>query len=652
MPDNDRRDRVNDKLNDVYNSTFSPDSDIQKQARDIENTGKDAAGVGRDIYKTFRSNKDKFTAKAGTVGAKSVVGKASKNIFEFPVFVSSSVPLDYATAICSLVEQNYASFVQMAISMNPVITKKDLKAGKMFETFRSDTAKYLEYAEMDYAKDACHNVIRSDDLHHIFEFDMLSITDTQAKWINEALDNPPMSEFEHFFQETQDNNDYDAYTDNGYASSDSRKSDIEQEKLDWQRAEKELDRQFQQMQHQFEQEKEARRQSMEERKEARETEKDTREEARAQRREAFDTEKERRRIEENERDYQMNWMKTMSQIEKNNFDKWAKETELKHNVDKFKWQQLMDSAKYYYQLEQDKKKNKLNEKEFQQKLKEFAHKQAQDAARNELDIKKDTREEEAHKAKMQYDAQRFVYDSEKHHKDMKVKAPELMDETKINKLNTMKPLMMNVELRVMSDEGTISGAIEYMIGVKARCRIVKADVLPDVAEYPLKNMALLTRRAKWRAGEIKLMDYLFARKEKKQAAYDSRDTKRKWYHRLYTLAHSKGSKMVAGMVTGINTRDGLVPNATIIISKADVDMIDRIKKIDLLKGSTARKFCNELFLMSLVVIDDDAQSVKILYPDRGDAFEVHSMASVNKQLATLDTSGTVSREVSKLMSGR
>ena len=81
-------------------------------------------------------------------------------------------------------------------------------------------------------------------------------------------------------------------------------------------------------------------------------------------------------------------------------------------------------------------------------------------------------------------------------------------------------------------------------------------------------------------------------------------------------------------------------------------MIEATNGIDLLKGSEAAHLCRELFLIAMVVIDTDAQSIKILLPDVNNDYEVHSLASVNKQLATLDTSNAVSREVTKMMHGR
>ena len=121
---------------------------------------------------------------------------------------------------------------------------------------------------------------------------------------------------------------------------------------------------------------------------------------------------------------------------------------------------------------------------------------------------------------------------------------------------------------------------------------------------------------------------------------------------MYTLAHSKGSSKVAKKITGKRSDEGLIPNATLVMTKSDVDMIEATNGIDLLKGSTAKNLCAEMFLIAMVVIDTDAQSIKILLPDVNNDYEVHSLASVNKQLATLDTSNAVSREVTKMMHGR
>ena len=240
---------------------------------------------------------------------------------------------------------------------------------------------------------------------------------------------------------------------------------------------------------------------------------------------------------------------------------------------------------------------------------------------------------------------------------------EYVDDSKCQKLNTMKPLLMSVTVNMLNKDDSLQ-PINYIIGVKTHSRVVPASVLPEVARYPLKEMDKISRKVKWRAGELKfLKDLVFRIKEKKQTAADSRDPNRKWYRRLYELAHMKGDAPATAVVQGKSLfgafiRDkqgkgkmmhGMIPNASIIMSQADVDNIKNQTEINLLKASAARAFCGELFLMSLIIIDTDAESIKVMLPDMNSDFDVHSLASVNKQLATLDTSGTKTRDMFKLL---
>ena len=92
-----------------------------------------------------------------------------------------------------------------------------------------------------------------------------------------------------------------------------------------------------------------------------------------------------------------------------------------------------------------------------------------------------------------------------------------------------------------------------------------------------------------------------------------------------------------------------MPNASIVMSQSDVENVKSQTDIDLMNGGTACKLCKEMFLMALVVIDQDRESVKILTPDIHGDYEVHSIAAINRQLAELDTSGTKTRDIFKLL---
>jgi hypothetical protein len=542
---------------------------------------KESLGINDDDFEGMKNGVaalDKSTSKfrKGAKGAKSIVKAAKGNIFEFPVFVSSSVPLDYATATTSLLEQVYASFLQMAISANPVITAKSAANGSQFAHLKSDTNKYLECVDTTYQADACHNRI---DLGYtmngdgkFIEFSLINIDDGEARIINEQCDYQPLSEFDHFFQEAKGSNP-----------------------KDYPEAMKELA-------------------------------------------------KERRRSE------------ALA-------GKAAEATKLRYANSALE----KDSAANAKKLEDLEKKYDALEKKYE--------KATDDAAEAKEQRAKDQAEREAasHKKEMekvQLEIDKLKKDSGNYDLEKKlsqgvdinkgrISAPQFMDETKIQKLNTMKPLMMTVDLNVEGKDGRIVQGVEYIVGVKAYNRLVDSATLPEVVEYPLKEMNKITRKAKWRAGELKFFkDILFKIPQKKQTAIDSRDPKRKWYRRLYELAHIKGDAPANSLASGNGiigtfykgkTTHGVIPNATLVISKSDVDTIKRETKIDMLKGSTAAQFCNELFLMGMVVIDYDAESICTLFPDIHNNYEVHSLAAVNKQISILDTSGAKTREAFKML---
>lgn len=544
---------------------------------------KESLGIDDDDFKGIKDGVnalDKSTSKfrKGMKGAKSVVSAAKGNIFEFPVFVSSSVPLDYATATTSLLEQVYASYLQMAISANPVITAKSAANGTQFAHLKSDTNKYLECVDTSYQADACHNRIGLGyriEGERFIEFSLINIDDGEARIINEQCDYQPLSEFDHFFSEASNPKDYPE-------------------------AMKELA-------------------------------------------------KERRRNE------------ALA-------GKVGDMTKLKYaNSDLEK--KAAASAKKLEDLE---KKYEELEKKYEKATDDAAKaKDTRDQERAEREAKSHKKEME----KVQLEIDKLKKDSENYDLEKKlsrgvdinkgrVSAPQLMDETKIQKLNTMKPLMMTVDLNVEGKDGRIVQGVEYIVGVKTHNRLVDASTLPEVVEYPLKEMNKITRKAKWRAGELKFFkDILFKIPQKKQTAIDSRDPKRKWYRRLYELAHIKGDAPAKAIINGDSVvkaffkdklgkygdTNGVIPNAALVISKADVDIIKRETKIDMLKGSAAAKFCKELFMIAIVVIDNDAESIKILMPDLHSDYEVHSLGSVNKQLSLLDTSGTKTRDMFKLL---
>ena len=608
-----------------------------------------------EAAKGFKKATGKFKKSS-----KSVIKAAKGNIFEFPVFVAKSVPLDYATATTSLLEQVYASYLQMAISINPVIDDDMARKGAQFDHLRSDTNKYLECVdptEMPYAYDACHAVYTENGI--VTEFNLVNIEDSMAKIINEAVDHQPLSEFDHFFKESAYSGDGAGFfdgcefiqeaptttrdrwnnTEYTYRDADGNLQHSGVYYHTWDGNEQEIDDWIDTYQTHHGGNDPSQDELTEELERRMSKEMDAaREEVRA----GMQFTKLERELQTSAEEMRKADEKRAAEIAKLNADKLKADSDTEINKQKHEWDKE----------DRDKKKEKLDKE---------VEKASKDIEKLNVDIEKSKRQAD-------WDKQDRELDRMKKMNDARIKTPQFLDETKIQKLNTMKPLMMSVDLNVVDKNGSLSRPVSYVVGVKCHIRLIDSDILPEVAAYPLKEMNKNLRKVKWRAGELKFgRDILWKKTAKKQTAADSRDPKRKGYRRLYELAHMSGDGTAAASVkngkspwanwwqdklTGGNNKDvghGLIPNATIVMSKSDIDNIKREKGIDLLNGKKAAKFCKELFLIGLIVIDNDAESVKVMLPDLHDDYEVQSIAAINKQLATLDTAGSKTRDIMKLL---
>ena len=683
--------------------------------KDTVDTAKNASNAAFDAINALDINTAKFQ-KSKRKG--SIINSAKGNIFEFPVFISSSTPLDYAEATTSLLEQVYLSYLQMAVSINPVIDANTAKNGLQFADFKTDTNKYLECADTSYMVDACHAVY--ENAEYKTEFNLISIDDDVARIINESVDYQPLSEFNHYFQEADSSNPDDDQLNDLIKKLHDRENEIDKLKdqlddaLNSEKRRKdsaEADIAERKIQIQDYDDTYMNDEQIIHRSSAKKTqheaaiaeyrEKIAKMEAAVKNSNYFNDDKKKmnadRKLAELKKDL-ANIEKNIKQSENYVTDEMRihsanrKSAEAKSAIDEVNAKIMQD--KQYAQA----KKAELNEMLTKAEMLQFDQKmQGVNAAigiadtavnmgsrvvgtidshkKNKIEIEQLKKQlanydEDHQRAIDKHDADLKKIDAEIQHyrqQDMSitaVKAPQAIKEGDIQKLNTMKPLLMNVALNVVDNNGSLSRPIEYIIGVKTHSRIVDAEILPEVAEYPLEEMNKLTRKAKWRAGELKFFkDIVFRIQQKKQTAVDSRDSRRKWYRRLYELAHLKGDAPATAVVSGKSLvgafikdkqgkgklANGMIPNATMIITKADVDNIKMKTNIDLLKGSTATKFCNELFLIAIVVIDNDAESLKILLPDLDNDYEIHSLAAVQKQISMLDTSGTKTRDMFKLL---
>ena len=522
---------------------------LERDLEKFNNTYGKGLTVGRELYTKLKNGP-----------AQSIAARAAKNIFEFPVFVSKSVPLNYATATCSLLEQMYASFLQMTISLAPIVDMEAINSGNPFSGLKTASINsFLECGDWEFAQEACYNRIQNEN--GTFEFSLLQYNDDTAHAILESVENMNLDHYTHFFTEAKlDDKGKGKDKNKGKGNNPTGGSKSPDAK-----------------------------------------------------------------------DLDTLGYRTEDIVDNNGNVVAQKRTTRKDRQERRDQAEFEDSIGYDPQTG-------TTRKDRQEQRDELASQMNYQKTKNDY-IR--TRVDALNQGEMQ--------------------APVMLRDQDVTKINTMKPLLMNAQMgyveKNQAGEAIAINKMNYVVGVKTFVRLIDPKLMPEVVKFPDKNNVLL-KRAKYRAGELKYWrDFKFDIKGKKQAAYDIGMTpEKKWYHRLYQMAHLRDDAlapmMAAGGLKGLtkkwNTaRTGMIPNCSIVITQEDVNYIKSETGKDLMKPGTAASLCREMFLISFVVIDIDQEAVKILIPDMHNDFEVQSLDAINKQLSVLNTSGVKTNEIFK-----
>lgn len=667
----------------------------------------------------------KGLAAAGSVQALgkskgSILKQIKDNMFEFPVFISDSVPLNYATAVVANLEQSYAQFTQQALSITTLRTN-DVLSGNFLGGLKSDVNDYLEYQDNSILRDSVHCEYTMED-GSIIEFHRVDVSDDVAKIINEYYDYELLSEFNHFFNE--------ASVDERVRSSANPNTNGDNKRVD-SRGEQMHGKNL------YDEDGNAVILVNTGNGDDRITMLNSDATGAAA---GFV-----RGIGGDSNVMQFNYRYANDNIEitkefKTNYSKALNDAidhyqTLYHNTDDYKHAsdyQKHDADRLFDLCRGYVTSNKRDPGEAHALIDDLAEKNFKfdntthrsngidygiGSGKNKFSIDDDPdlvssilgidkakvtigghntqyfdsmkklREHMSHGYKTG-EEERFSRDSHKMQLNrIGERNVEMLAEKDITKLNTGKPFFFNANIQVISDDAKSIEWVKTMISVKCFTRLVKGEVLPEVVEFPLKSQGKLMRKAQFRSGEINLFEYLFNIKSKKQGAADDLNDDRRWYKRLYNLAHMQNDALAAqqlrgekmsllksiqtfwsrALMNGKHTRDsvkgtdiealanmpisehGLIPNCSLVMSNSDVVNIKQKTGIDILKTSAAKKLCAEMFLLTITVVDTDAESIKTYYADLNQPWDVQSLASVNRTLASIDTAGAKAQEAMKLL---
>lgn len=230
-----------------------------------------------------------------------------------------------------------------------------------------------------------------------------------------------------------------------------------------------------------------------------------------------------------------------------------------------------------------------------------------------------------------------------------VDAPKLLRDSDIKKMNGMLPYTIEATFRIKGSNG-VSRDVKYIVGVKTVMHLIRTQDLADDLRELISGDIKKLRKVRYTTGEISFKDYIFNIKGIKADAAKHINYEKRWINTLKRLAEynkTNGSflKKPIQAITGGNVP---IPNATLILTQPAVTTLTNQTGIDLSVVSNAKKLARTLFLIAVVIVDSSAGTMRVLFTDSDNDWDVQSLASIDAELSKTDNS-QILKELNKLV---
>ena len=221
-----------------------------------------------------------------------------------------------------------------------------------------------------------------------------------------------------------------------------------------------------------------------------------------------------------------------------------------------------------------------------------------------------------------------------------VQAPKLLDRD-IKKTNDMVPLGVQVRLVAVNDKKEFVQYMDFVVGVKTIMHVIQTDDMVDNLKRGIENKSLLFKLLRWTTGEISLFKDIILNLDEIKNDTVKKAGKSPFFGTLQRLKNKK-----VGM-TNFTVPHAIIPNATVVISSYEVDVLQNKYGIDIRKDAMVRMLMNNLFLMAFVIMDEGSGTVSVFY-DGDQTYQTYSIETLERDNAM--NSNKLGKEIGRMIS--
>lgn len=228
-------------------------------------------------------------------------------------------------------------------------------------------------------------------------------------------------------------------------------------------------------------------------------------------------------------------------------------------------------------------------------------------------------------------------------------APHILKDSDIKKINGLLPYTIEASFLINNGKG-IEREVRYILGIKCVMHLIRMrDLADDLRELITGDVKSL-QKVRYKTGEISFKDYFFNIKGLKSDAAKHINYDKRWINTLKRLADYKNMNgaLMKKPVESLAGGSVPIPNGTMVLTQPDVTTLINETGIDLSVVSNAKKLAKNLFLIAIVIVDSSAGTMRVLFPDSDNEWDVQSLASIDAEIAKTDNS-QIMKELNRMV---
>lgn len=207
----------------------------------------------------------------------------------------------------------------------------------------------------------------------------------------------------------------------------------------------------------------------------------------------------------------------------------------------------------------------------------------------------------------------------------KVELPrDVLKWEQVTKLNDLVPTHLHIRLASLDANGSITGHIEFILGIKATLHAVSSDDIIKNLEGASQSSDKVFNFIRWTTGEITFVkDFLLNIKDLKGDAMRKSSGSSYWWSAL------KRRKALAKIKNKFFLSKKLLPNTTLCVSMEEVEYLKNEYGYDLMEPLFIDRVMSTYFLLAFVVVDNSTQVAHFMF-DGQKNFMTQTLSSLKK----------------------